>query len=77
MTFWDGALQIDATKHFFLKFISKGIIFILDGILKSLSFLEGKCDLTNTIKQRLLSVISGIYGMIILIYELITGKRFI
>ena len=34
----------------FLRFISKGIICILDGILKSLSLLEGMCDLTNTIK---------------------------
>ena len=77
MFFWDEALQIDAANHIFLSFISKGIICILDGILKSLSFLEGKCDLTNTIEQRLLSVISGIYGLIILIYELIIGKRFI
>ena len=61
----------------FLRFISEGIIFILDGILKSLKLLEGMCDLTNTIKPPLLSVISSIYGLIKLIYELIIGKRFI
>ena len=33
------------------------------------------CDLTNTIiKPPLLSVISGIYGMIILLCELVIGK---
>ena len=30
--------------YLFLRFISKGIICILDGILKSLSLLEGMCD---------------------------------
>ena len=55
----------------FLRFISKGIICILDGILKSLSLLEGMCDLRNTIMPPLFSVISSIYGLIILIYELI------
>ena len=69
--FWDVALQIDATNHFsFLMFISKGIICILDGILKSLSLLEGICNLTNAIKPTLFSLISSIYGLIILIYEL-------
>ena len=57
----------------FLRFISKGIICILDGILKSLSLLEGMCDLRNTIMPPLFSVISSIYGLIILIYELITA----
>ena len=61
---------------FFLRFMSKGIICILDGILKSLSLPEGIRDLRNTIKQPLLSVISSIYGLIILIYELVTGKIF-
>ena len=61
----------------FLRFISKGIICILDGILKSLNLLEGMCDLTNTIKPPLLSVIPSICRLIILIYELIIGKRFI
>ena len=51
MCFWNAALQIDATNNFsFLSFISKGITGILDGILKSLSLLEGVCDLTNNIK---------------------------
>ena len=62
---------------FFLRFIAKGIICILDGILKSLSLLEGMCDVTNTITPPLLSLISSIYGLIILIYKLIIGKRFI
>ena len=63
----------------YLRFIAKGIICILDGILKSLSLLllESMCDLTNTIKPALFSVISSIYGLIILIYELIFGKRLI
>ena len=62
----------------FLKFISKGIIRILDGILKLLRLLEGMCDLTSTIKPPLFSVISeSIFGLIIPIYELIIGKRFI
>ena len=61
----------------FLRFISKSIICELDGILKSLSLLEGICDLTNTIKSPLFSVISSIYGLIILIYKLIIGKRLI
>ena len=33
------------------------------------------CDLTITIKAPLLSMICGIYGLIILIYELIIGKK--
>ena len=32
---------------FFLRFVSKGILCILDGIFKSLSLLESMCDLTN------------------------------
>ena len=66
--FIDGTLQIDTTNHFsFLGFTSKAIICILDGNLKSLSLLEGMCDLTNAIKLPLFSVISSIYGVIILI----------
>ena len=61
----------------FLRFISKSIICILDGILKSLSLFEGMCDLKNTIKPPLLSIIFSIYGLIILICEKIIGKRFI
>ena len=61
----------------FLRFILKGIIWILDGILKSLSLLKGMCDLTNTIKPPLFSVIFSIYGLNILIHEMIIGKRFI
>ena len=61
----------------FLRFISKSIICILDGILKSLRLLEGMCDLRNTIKPPFFSVISSIYGLIILIYKLISGKRLI
>ena len=51
------------------------MICILGGILKSLSLLEATCDLTNTIKQPLFSVISSVYGLIILLYELVIGKR--
>ena len=61
----------------FLRFILKGIIWILDGIFKSLSLLKGMCDLTNTIKPPLFSVIFSIYGLNILIHEMIIGKRFI
>ena len=32
---------------FFLRFISKGIICILERILKTLNFLEGMCDLNK------------------------------
>ena len=46
-------------------------------MLKSLSLVEDMCDLTNTIKPPLLSIICIIYGLIIQIYELIIGKRFI
>ena len=53
------------------------MICILDGILKSLTLFEGMCDLTNTIKPLLLPIICSIYGLIVLIYELIIGKRFI
>ena len=54
--------KIDATNHFsFLRFVLKGIICILDGILKSLWVLEGMCDLTNTIKPPLFSVIQYIW----------------
>ena len=76
--FIDGALKIDATNHFsFLRFTSKGTICILDGILTSLSLLDGMCDLTNTITPPLFSVICSIYGLILLIYELIIGETFI
>ena len=33
------------------------------------------CHLTNTIKSPLLSVISSIYGLIILVYELVTREK--
>ena len=45
-----------------MRFISKGIICILHGILKSLSLLEGMRDLINTIKAPFVSVISSLYG---------------
>ena len=45
----------------------KGIIYVLDGTLKSLNLLEGMCDLKNTIKPP--------FGLIILIYELIIRKN--
>ena len=47
---------------FFSEVFSKGIIYISDGILKSLSLLGGMCDLTNTIKPPFLSIISNLYG---------------
>ena len=62
---------------FFLRFISKGIICILERILKTLNFLEGMCDLTNTINPLLLSIICSLYGLVILIYELNIEKRLI
>ena len=46
---------------FFLKFLSKAIVCILDGILKLLSLLEGMCDLTSTIKATFLLVLSSQY----------------
>ena len=42
---------------------------------KIITSLEGMCDLTNTIKPPLFSVISSIYGLIMLVYELITGEK--
>ena len=62
---------------FFLRIFSKVIINILDRILKTLSLLGGMCNLTKTIKLPLLSIIYSLYELIILIYELIIGKRFI
>ena len=40
---------VQLTIFYFLRFTPKGIICILDGISKSLSLLEGMCDLTNNI----------------------------
>ena len=45
-----------------MRFISKGIICIIDRTLKSLSLLEGICDLTNNIAPSFLSVISSQCG---------------
>ena len=36
---------------------------MLDGILNSVSPLEGTCDLINTIKSPFLDVISRLYGV--------------
>ena len=61
---------------FFSEVYSKTYNLYINGILK-LSLLESMCDLTNTIKPPLSSIIRSIYELIILIFKLIVGKRFI